>query len=131
MLRLAAAVAAGGAIGALLRWSLAVGMLEVARRLPEPARAWPLGTATANAVGCLAIGLLAGLFEHRWAAPSEWRAFLVVGILGGFTTFSSYALEAVQMIQDGRTRDALGYVLVSTAGGILLVAAGWALGRAA
>lgn len=131
MLRLAVAVAAGGAVGALLRWGVGLAGLELARRLPEPARWWPLGTLAANALGCLAIGLLVGIFEHRWAAASAWRAFLVIGLLGGFTTFSSYALEATQMLQDGRPGHALAYLLGSTLGGVLLVAAGWALGRAA
>ena len=130
MLRSAAAVAAGGALGALARWTVGLLSIEVARRLPPAWQAWPVGTSLVNALGCLAIGLLAGLLEHRWLAGAEWRAFLLVGVLGGFTTFSSFALEAVQLLQDGRPGLGALYAATSTLGGMVLVAAGWMAGRA-
>lgn len=128
--RLAAAVAFGGAIGALLRFGLSLAVLELARRLPEPARLWPFGTFTVNMVGCAAIGVVAGLLEARWSPGVEARAFVLVGVLGGFTTFSTFAFEAAQLFEDGRAGVAVGYLLLSPVLGLVLALVGWSVGRA-
>src|SRR5215203_5466775 len=77
------AVAAGGALGSVARHAV--------NRATGSAR-FPLGTVIVNLVGCLLIGVLAGLLaSRRIALPPHWREFVFVGLLGGFTTFSSFA----------------------------------------
>lgn len=118
-------IAGGGATGALLRGGLnALGKRHLAD-VP-----WPVATFTANAVGCLAIGVL-----HVWLAVKfddrpELRAALIVGLLGALTTFSSYSLEVAQLAEDRRYLAAWAYVLTSNAVGITLVLVGLRLGRA-
>ena len=107
------AVALGGALGSVGRYLVVDGM----GRLTGPAFPW--GTMTVNGVGGFAIGLLAGLFAaHQGLA--EWRYFLVTGVLGGFTTFSAFSLDAVALAQRGAWADAAlyvgGSVVVSLAG---------------
>jgi CrcB protein len=76
------------------------------------------------------MGLLVG-FLARMAVPGEnWRLFAAIGVLGGFTTFSSFALDTVNMVERGALMAALGYVLLSVAGAILGVFAGLAAMRA-
>ncbi|MBZ0113102.1 MAG: fluoride efflux transporter CrcB [Thermoanaerobaculia bacterium] len=94
------AVAGGGALGAWLRF-LVTGWVH---RLPWPeafADRFPVGTFVVNLTGCLIVGLLAGLFYDRLASTSTLRAFLMMGVLGGYTTFSSFALESVRLLQAG------------------------------
>lgn len=100
-------VMAGGAIGAGLRFLLARWTLH------QFGPAFPWGTLTANILGGLAMGILAGLLARFGAGGEGWRLFLGVGILGGFTTFSAFSLEAVNMIQRGAIGLAAGYALVS------------------
>ena len=83
------AVMAGGAIGAGLRFLVST---QVGRWMGA---AFPWGTLTVNVVGSAAMGLLVGLFAHLWSLGDPWRAFLTVGLLGGFTTFSAFSLEVV------------------------------------
>lgn len=115
-------VAAGGALGALLRF----GTLQVTRALWGAG--FPLGTLTVNALGCLAAGLVAAWLEARGDA-SQLRAFLVVGLLGGFTTFSAFGVETLTLVREGRAAAALGYVALSLACGLGGVALGLRLAR--
>ena len=89
---------------------------------------YPWGTLTVNLIGGLLMGLLVGVLA-RVAAGEPWRLFLGVGVLGGFTTFSSFSLDAVTMVQRGQAAVALGYVLLSVVGAILALAAGMSLAR--
>jgi CrcB protein len=63
---------------------------------------FPFGTFAVNVVGCLVFGLIAGAAEQRVQIAPELRLFLLVGILGGFTTFSSYAFESFALVRDGQ-----------------------------
>ncbi|MDP2123845.1 MAG: fluoride efflux transporter CrcB [Parvibaculum sp.] len=89
------AVAIGGAIGASGRYLLNTQML----RLLGPNFPW--GILTINVVGSLAMGLLAGAFALKYDLSPEMRSFLTTGILGGFTTFSAFSLDAANMIERG------------------------------
>jgi CrcB protein len=95
-------VGVGSFIGGVLRYGLST---WVHRVLDNP---WfPYGTLSVNALGCLVIGFLAGLAETRMAFTSDARLFLFVGILGGFTTFSSFALETFSLARDTQNVAAL------------------------
>lgn len=99
-------VGIGGFIGSILRYGIGALMLP---RLAD----WkfPLNTVLVNISGCLAAGLLAGVMEkHRLFGP-DVKLFIFIGLLGGFTTFSAFALETVTLIQ----RNALGTAIVNVA----------------
>ena len=85
-------VGAGGFVGSVLRYGLSG---AVHRLLPFAA--FPYGTLAVNVVGCLAIGLLAGWSEARQVIGPELRLFLFIGLLGGFTTFSTFGYETFEM----------------------------------
>jgi CrcB protein len=109
-------VAAGGALGAVARYGVGVW----AARL-FPTAAWPWATLTVNVVGGLLMGLLAGWLAFRGGAHGEaLRLFAAVGVLGGFTTFSAFSLEAALMIERRQTAMAGGYIAASV---ILSIAA--------
>lgn len=109
-------VAAGGALGSMARFGLG---LLAARLVPNTA--WPMGTFAANILGGLAMGLLVGWLAFKGGAHQETiRLFAAVGVLGGFTTFSSYSLEAVMMIERRDYALAAAYVVGSV---VLAVAA--------
>lgn len=102
-------VGLGGAIGSVARyWCSGV----VARAFGET---FPWGTLTVNVVGCLLIGLFASLTspDGRLFVPGEWRLFVMLGLLGGFTTFSSFSLQTLSLVEDGEHLYAGGYVLLS------------------
>ncbi len=88
-------IAAGGALGALARYGLA-GLVQ---RATGPA--FPAGTFVVNALGCLLFGFVAGLATERAALPASTRPFLLIGLLGGFTTFSAYAYETLELLREG------------------------------
>ncbi len=113
-------VALGAVLGASGRYLLAG---WVSRLVPTP---FPWGTLTVNLLGCFVIGLAWGLGERALWAPS-FRTFLFVGVLGAFTTFSSFGLETLHLLRDGDLARAAGYVLGSNALGLALVWAGLAL----
>ena len=113
-------VAAGGAAGAVARHLLA-GWVQQSGAAPR----FPLGTLLVNLAGCLAVGLLAGLAErHPGWLEAELRQLLVVGVLGGFTTFSAFGLETVQLLRRGEWLLAGGYVGASVVLGLALVLLG-------
>jgi CrcB protein len=102
-------VAAGGALGSMARFGLGL----LAARL-APNATWPMGTFAANVLGGLAMGLLVGWLAFKGGAQQETiRLFAAVGVLGGFTTFSSYSLEAVMMIERRDYALAVAYVVGS------------------
>ena len=114
----------GGALGAGGRFL--AGRLTLAWFGPG----YPWGTLSVNLIGGFFMGLLVGALA-RTAVPQEnARLLLAIGVLGGFTTFSSFALDAVNMIERGSWAGALGYILVSVIGSILAVFAGLGLVRA-
>ena len=115
---------AGGGAGAVARYAL--GLWIEARVGPG----FPWGTFVINVGGCLAIGVLAALSdEHQWITPAA-RLLLVTGLLGGFTTFSTFGLETWQLLEDGRTGLALAYAGASLGAGLLAVALALRLTRA-
>lgn len=102
-------IATGGAIGAVLRHLTGMAAL----RLWGPDYPW--GTLLVNILGSFIMGLLVGLFAHLWQPSQEMKAFLTVGLLGGFTTFSSFSLDAVMLWERGNMAGAALYVLSSVA----------------
>jgi CrcB protein len=117
-------IAIGGALGSMARHGVGIAIARV-----SPARVTPYATMTVNLAGCLVIGLLAGLIaSHRLAMTPALRAFVFVGVLGGFTTFSSFGLDTFTLAHGGRTGAAAVNVAVQVAAGCALVAAGYAAG---
>ena len=115
-------VAVGGALGALARYGVQLG-------LPHSPGAWPWATVAVNLTGCLLIGLLLAVLLAR-APDHPWlRPFLATGVLGGYTTFSTFSVDAVQLVEAGRWPLAVAYVLVSVLGGLAAVVLGLGVGR--
>lgn len=114
--------AAGGALGALAR-------AGVAGLLPRDADGWPWATLLVNVLGCLLLGLLLAVLAVRRPDAEQLRVFLGTGVLGGFTTYSAFALEVTDLVVAGRPVAAGCYALLSVLGGVLAVAAGAAGGR--
>ncbi|WP_442108537.1 fluoride efflux transporter CrcB [Pseudomonas sp. NUPR-001] len=121
MIAVVAAVSAGGIAGTLLRFATAN---WVNAHWP---RHFYLGTLAVNLIGCLLIGILYGLFVHRPLVPVELRAGLIVGFLGGLTTFSSFSLDTVRLLESGQAPLAFGYAGISVFGGLLATWAGLSL----
>ena len=115
-------LATGGAIGTVLRYS----MSGLTYRIVDGVFPW--GTIFVNLTGSFAIGLLWGFFEIQ-NISSNMRNFIFIGILGGFTTFSTYALESLNLFRDGEIKLAFTNLLISNICGLLLVFAGFMLSR--
>ena len=90
---------------------------------------FPWATGLINISGALAIGIIATLFADRAIDNENLRLFLIVGILGGYTTFSSYTWEAVMLLQEDRWLAGITYLLGSTVVGVLVCVAGMAIAR--
>ncbi len=116
--------ALGGALGALARWA-------VGAALPSSPAGWPWATLLVNLGGCLLLGALLAVLAAR--TPEAWwpRPFLAVGVLGGFTTYSAFAVEVVRLAGTGAVLAAGASVVVSVVGGVAAVAAGTLAARAA
>jgi len=117
------AVAAGGALGSVARYVVT-----------SAAGAWwgaafPWGTLAVNVIGSFAMGALVELFALAWSPGAELRAFLTVGILGGFTTFSAFSLDIVILIERGQTALAVAYVGASVLVSVVALMAGLRLFR--
>jgi fluoride exporter len=110
-------VALGGAIGSVLRYLAAKGVQNVTGAL------FPWGTMFVNVVGCFVIGVLWGLDERSFLS-SRGKDFLWIGVLGGFTTFSSFGFETGKLLADGQWLFAAGNVLLSNVIGIAMVFVG-------
>jgi CrcB protein len=115
------AVTLGGIVGTLMRF--ATGTI-VSSHWP---RFFYTGTLAVNIVGCLLIGYLYGLFLIRPEIPVEVRSGLIVGFIGGLTTFSSFSLDTVRLLEAGQVFTAVGYCSISVFGGLFATWAGLAL----
>ena len=111
------AVAVGGALGALARWS-------VAQALPHEVGSFPWSTLVANVLGCFLIGVLMVLVIERWPDQPVIRLFFGTGVLGGFTTFSTYSVDTRDLLAAGHPAAALIYVAGSLLLGLAAVVVG-------
>ena len=118
------AVAVGGAIGSVARHAVnhvVHGHLLTTR--------FPIGTAVINVTGCFVIGLLTGLVaSNRLVLRFYWREFVFVGMLGGYTTFSTFGLDTHMLVQTHSSHAALAYVGANMIGGLIAVWLGYAMG---
>ena len=109
-------VAIGGALGSVSRYLLGVWTQSLSKSLD-----FPYGTLTVNLLGCFVIGFLSHLAESRGAFTPESRAFIFIGILGGFTTFSSFGNDTLNLLRDGETFNALANIGANVIVGLSLV----------
>lgn len=114
-------VALGGAAGAVLRYLTGLGIVRLI------GGSFPLGILSVNVIGSFLMGVFVVMAAKRgW---TEFNPLVMVGFLGGFTTFSAFSLEAVTLFERGQTAAALAYVLLSVVGSILALALGVWLAR--
>ena len=109
-------VALGGALGSVSRYLLGSWSQTLSKSID-----FPYGTLTVNLIGCFLIGVLAELAETHGAFTPEARAFIFIGILGGFTTFSSFGSDTINLFRDGETINALLNVGANVIVGLALV----------
>jgi CrcB protein len=117
------AIAAGGAAGSVLRFWMSTWVHSFA------GRSFPYGTLAVNVIGCLLMGFLFVLLVERMSDNAVWRAALLIGVLGGFTTFSSFSIETFNLLEQGDSLKAGVNALSSL---VLCLGATWAgviLGR--
>jgi CrcB protein len=110
------AIAAGGAVGALLRFWVSNGIYGLL------GRSFPYGTLVVNVSGSLLMGFLYVLLVDKLVLGSQWRAALLIGLLGAFTTFSTFSIETLNLVEEGETVKALLNVVLSV---VLCLTAAW------
>ena len=109
-------VALGGALGSVSRYLLGTWAQTASKSID-----FPYGTLAVNLFGCFVIGFLSQLAESRGAFSMEARAFIFLGLLGGFTTFSSFGNDTINLFRDGETFNALVNIGANVIFGLLLV----------
>lgn len=114
----------GGGLGAALRHGINLAAFRLV------GTAFPYGTMFINVAGSLAMGLITEYFALKSGMPQHWRLFLTTGILGGFTTFSAFSLEAALLYERGQLAGAAIYVVASVVLAIGALFAGLAIVRA-
>ncbi len=122
------AIAVGGALGAMSRYGL-MNLVQTTLSGRLPGDQFPWGTWVVNVSGSLLIGILYVLIAEKMTLPSEARALLVVGFLGAFTTFSTFSLDTLLLIQQGWLLQAITYIVSSVVVCILLTWLGMVLTR--
>ena len=119
MLSSVIAISVGAALGALLRWLLALGANSLWATIP-------LGTLLANLSGAYLVGFAIALFEANVNLSPEWRLFVITGFLGGLTTFSTFSAEMVAILQAGSYLRAFGGMALHLLGSLALTILGMA-----
>lgn len=117
-------VGVGGFIGSIGRYAIQEWMQRIGNGI-----AFPFGTLTVNIIGCAAIGFLGGLSDFRGFFSVETRAFLSIGVIGGFTTYSAYGFETIKLLRAGEVGFALTNVALHFVLGFGSVWAGYMLAR--
>ena len=117
-------IALGGAVGAVLRYGVTRACQPLGRE------AFPVGTLVANLTGALALGFLVTFLVQKSGVPPASRLGLTAGVLGAYTTFSTFSLETLALLEDGAWQRAVLYVSLSVGGGIALAWLGQLLARA-
>lgn len=119
-------VGVGGFFGAVMRYVVTNWVQDFFHVL-----SLPYGTLTVNLLGCLIIGLLGGLSESRNLLNQEARALLFIGVLGGFTTFSTFGYETVQLLRDGQSLAAFSNIGLQVCMGLVAVWIGYSISQTA
>ena len=117
-------VGAGSFIGGAIRYLLSTFMKNVC------GSGFPWGTLSVNLLGCFLFGIIFAIFSKNNSTGNTLYLLLTTGICGGFTTFSTFANESVQMLQQGNTWGFVGYVATSVVAGLALIALGYGVARA-
>jgi len=113
-------IGTGGFIGSILRYLLSGYAQQLSKSIQ-----FPFGTLAVNLVGCALVGFLAELADHRGVLAGETRAFLIVGLLGGFTTFSAFGNETMNLLRDGELGLAFGNIIGHIILGLIAVWLGY------
>ncbi|MFC4098142.1 fluoride efflux transporter CrcB [Paenibacillus xanthanilyticus] len=116
------ALAAGGFAGTLLRYWLG-------EAIPTLGDGFPLGILIINLLGCFALGVLFAATPGRWSLPPQVRLGLGTGVMGAFTTFSTFSVQSADLVRSGHGVTAGLYIALSVVGGLALAFAGARLGR--
>ena len=109
-------IALGGGFGSVARYAIAGWVQTASDKL------FPVGTMVVNVLGCLAIGVLGAIFAGPHSVREEYRLALTIGVLGGFTTFSTFSYETIELLNDGQLAKAAINVLLTN---ILCLIAAW------
>ena len=117
-------VGVGGFVGAVMRYAVTNWVQYTLHT-----STLPYGTLTVNVIGCLVIGLLGGLSESRNLLTAETRALLLIGVLGGFTTYSTFGYETVQLLRDGESLTAFSNIGLQICLGLVAVWIGYSVSQ--
>lgn len=107
-------IGSGGFIGSIARYGLNLLVHKIV------STTFPLGILLVNIIGCLAIGLIYGMANKAGWLTNDWKAFLAIGICGGFTTFSSFSYDNIKLLQSGQLLQAFLYIAASLIIGLLM-----------
>jgi fluoride exporter len=116
-------VGLGGALGSIARFLVSNWLLTLSKST------WPVGTFVANITGCLLIGIIYGYLKPTHLTTLEWRLLLATGFCGGYTTFSAFAYENLQFLQQAQYQSFLFYVLGSVLMGVACVWIGYSIAK--
>jgi len=122
MLKLLVFIGLGGGLGSISRY---LAQMFIYKYLPG---IFPVGTFLVNVTGCLLIGFLYGLHESH-SISSEWRFFLITGFCGGYTTFSTFSYESLELLKQGNYLYFFTYVFLSITLGLLAAALGFIIAK--